>query len=783
MQKTDNPNTGSRTLRYLLPLLVALVSTGTLAQTTYLVNATTDNSDANPGNGECNTGSGDGFAECTLRAAIEEANASSGVANIHFAADIPTNALDFTEISISSGLPAITGPVNIDGRTHPDWDGSTEFPQPRVVLRWTGGSGTAWSAIRLDAGAAGSSVRGLAIRDFTASGFRIAGGSGFDIMDNVIGGVWVPGLTLSAGNDRHGIDFNGGSSAANASVVSNNVIFANGEHGILLRNGFASGLISNNVIGLLPPFPGDTEFQPSAGNGGDGIRIQDDAGSDNRIGSLFSTPGNVLANNSGRGLTVRADGQVIVGNWIGLPFEGGTSSGSNLADYGNGDDAVVLESSNNQFGGTNDGEENVTGNSGAAALRIGNENTPTISANDNVIRNNNFGVSLQGENAGTTWGIRVENGSNNWIDQVRVGFNDTGISVRPGASSTSVTGSTIHDNSLHGIRFSSDGSFGGAAQGAGNELFDNGLFGVLVEDGAGQVSIQNNWIGTDVDGNNRDNSIGVAVLGSNTVDIGTAGNGNVIGNNGFAGIVLSSGASEAWVRGNFIGALPGSGFLVGDPVGNGVGVLFESSDTVLNRVGRGPTEAIDPTTWFPTMDSGNVIAFNETAGIQLSGANDSVLFNTFRGNLFFASAQPIDLGMDELDIGGADQGPNTLLNPPDFDADQTQVNLEDGSVTVRYRVQTVATNADYPLRLDFYLRQPIPDQNPFKTFIGSVEYSDQVDFEFQTETFDLPEIFQLEGSSITAMSTDASGNSSQFAFDPVPLSQTDGLFQDRFEQP
>ena len=78
---------------------------------TFVVNSTADPltvgpGDSNPGDGVC-----DFLGECTLRAAIAEANALPGKDTIAF--DLPTSHT----ITINDLLPAITDPVVIDGAT------------------------------------------------------------------------------------------------------------------------------------------------------------------------------------------------------------------------------------------------------------------------------------------------------------------------------------------------------------------------------------------------------------------------------------------------------------------------------------------------------------------------------------------------------------------------------------------------------------------------------------------------------------------------------------------
>src|SRR5688572_16702390 len=69
------------------------------APTTFTVNSTADSSDASPGDGICDAGAG----VCTLRAAIEEANANVGADTIHF--NIGTGA---QTISPATVYPALT---------------------------------------------------------------------------------------------------------------------------------------------------------------------------------------------------------------------------------------------------------------------------------------------------------------------------------------------------------------------------------------------------------------------------------------------------------------------------------------------------------------------------------------------------------------------------------------------------------------------------------------------------------------------------------------------------
>lgn len=78
------------------------------AGATFVVNATGNLEDQNPGNGVCKTE----LNECTLRAAIQEANALAGTDTITF--NIGTGNPLITPLT---ALPAITTQVIIDGNT------------------------------------------------------------------------------------------------------------------------------------------------------------------------------------------------------------------------------------------------------------------------------------------------------------------------------------------------------------------------------------------------------------------------------------------------------------------------------------------------------------------------------------------------------------------------------------------------------------------------------------------------------------------------------------------
>ena len=96
-----------------LLILSALVA-GPAEAATFVVNSTGDEAAAAPIDGvACNSTVG----TCTLRAAIEEANAAAGLDIIHFniAGPVPLT------IVLGSALPALSAQVTIDGTTQRGW--------------------------------------------------------------------------------------------------------------------------------------------------------------------------------------------------------------------------------------------------------------------------------------------------------------------------------------------------------------------------------------------------------------------------------------------------------------------------------------------------------------------------------------------------------------------------------------------------------------------------------------------------------------------------------------
>ncbi|MHC4947678.1 MAG: CSLREA domain-containing protein [Planctomycetota bacterium] len=209
--------------------LTLLVGAGTARADTFVVTNTAD-----PGNGTCDAG-------CTLREAIDAANANPGVDFIEF--DIP-GAGPHT-IHPLTPLPDITENVTIDGRTQPGFAGT-----PVIEI----------SGDLAGVDAEGLTIMGdfcqigwLAINRFERNGIYIIGGAeGVTVVGCHVG--LDPTGTIDRGNGHSGIRAHGPNHQIGGTTASlRNVISGNGSAGVTLIVNDGS-VVEGNYIGLRSPF-------------------------------------------------------------------------------------------------------------------------------------------------------------------------------------------------------------------------------------------------------------------------------------------------------------------------------------------------------------------------------------------------------------------------------------------------------------------------------------------------------------------------------------------------
>ncbi len=254
-----------------LTVLFLLPDRASRAATTFTVNSLADTSDATPGDGLC----ADAGGLCTLRAALQEANALAGTDTINFSV---TGTINLTGV-----LPTINTNVNING------PGSGSL----TVRRDTGGdyriffidnSIVSISGMTITNGKSPDGVAGTG--QFGGPGGGIRQGGGELTLDNVAitGNRTGNGATINNNNTAGWGGFGGGIDGSGVltitnSVISNNVA-GNGATGFFGGSGgFGGGLsfsgstltMTNvNISGNRTGDAGATTSGGLGGNGGEG---------------------------------------------------------------------------------------------------------------------------------------------------------------------------------------------------------------------------------------------------------------------------------------------------------------------------------------------------------------------------------------------------------------------------------------------------------------------------------------------------------------------------------
>ncbi len=545
-----NRSSRLRTLRAALTCFAALAAGGAGA-TTYTVNDAGNLPDSNTNDNTCSTATPANGTSCTLRAAIQEANAHAGPHVIKFAPAV------LKVVLVNGSLPTATAPITFDGTTVNALSGG------RVEIDGGGVFGCFSLADTTTAvnnkGATGSVIKNFVIRHCSGNGIDLSG-QGYTITGNRIG-TNVKGDSNSSAadaNSGHGIAVSGTvplpgavpnlqsllatlpdafagvqalqgtlqaalTALANPTLIAGNLVSGNNSNGIdLTAQGTVNVIITGNIIGLSQ----DGLSKVGNGRGGSG-----GAGSQSgvHIGGTaygnFVGPGNIISGNPGNGITLDPGAVIlpnfIAGNLIGL--------GSAPTDVGNGNNGIYIDTTPKTQGA---GAQNPTGIS--AIIGPGN----TISDNDSTAPSND----LDFENNDTAGGVIITSNSS----KVRLFGNVIGLATFPAGSTP--LGQLNYGNSGNGVvvtTSNNDISY--------NLILSNGRHGILVRgSGVSGNTIKGNYIGVSVPtgldaviglGNSGD---GIHIDAASSTTIGGSGmnDANVIAANGRNGIALRNGSSS-----------------------------------------------------------------------------------------------------------------------------------------------------------------------------------------------------------------------------------------------
>ncbi len=636
----------------------------------------------------------------------------------------------------------------------------------------------------------GTDVNGTADLGNTLSGVQIDGGAS----SNTIGGTTAAARNVISGNNQYGVrlqtftttnnnvqgnyigtDVNGtaaignslsgvqvnatGNTIGGTAAGAGNLISGNVQHGVLIQGG---SNVANNVQGNL--IGTDVNGTADLGNTLDGVQVLNSSG--NTIGGTTVGARNIISGNNGNGVELTgsgSSGNSVLGNHIGTNLAG-------TADLGNTLSGVLVTSATNDIGSTLAGAGNVISGNDRFGITI-----QGAAATGNNVRQNLIGTNAAGTGAigNSLSGITLYDAGSNTVGgttasarNVISGNVQNGVYLsQAGATNNVVAGNYIGTdlngtadlgNTLSGVLFdtiASSNTIGGTAAGARNIISGNNQHGVYLL-GFGGVGvgvrsnlIQGNYIGTDVNGTadlgNTLNGVQVQAT-ANTIGGTAAGAGNLISGNDQNGVQLQGGVTTlTLVQGNFIGTQANGTSALGNTQ-NGVQIVNSSGNTV----GGIPA------------GSGNTIAFNTQDGVAVTGTDVAASNNAILSNSTFSNGDlGIDLNGDGQtlnDTNDPDLGPNHVQNTPVMSA---SIVLSGADLNITYWVPTLAANAAFPLRIEFFIADANNQEG--KTFLGTVNYaaSDAPGAKLATISAGTA----VSGTKIVATATDANGNTSEFS--------------------
>ncbi len=393
----------------------------------HTVTSVGDLGDADLDDGVCDDGTG----ECTLRAAIEQANHTGGEHDVEFA--IPGAGVH--SIVPATPLPTIATAVRIRGETQP---GATAAAltangiEATIAIRLDGASVIA-SGLTFDA--ENCRVSGLSITGFGQGGMTLASGN-CAVVGNFIG---LAPDGSEARNTAFGVKVRDGSHSLSTNVISSHTVDpARIGPGIHVENGHIT--VVENYIGTDPT---GTEARPNT----HGVYVQSS-------GHVFER--NLISANQVWGIWYRvfAPGSPsrILGNRIGTDRTGTVSLG--------GGGGIALTDMNGRF---DDGARTRIGGFGPGEgnLISGNQSAAIWHPVGDTIEGNLIGVAADGVSPlGNDTGIIIERAAGNRVVGNTIANNGSGIvllGIRATDTGHTIRGNSIYGNSLLGIDLRGEG--------------------------------------------------------------------------------------------------------------------------------------------------------------------------------------------------------------------------------------------------------------------------------------------------------------------------------------
>ncbi len=532
-----------RILKY--SVLIGFLFSYSLGSAQFVVNNPGNQGDSNAGDGVCNNGSG----FCTLRAAIEEANALPGFNTINFEATLIGQTIGIDQHFEINGADGVIINGDIDGDFLPDIsiDGGNvgliaafhilsannilrgvnivDVPNgPGVLIDGPAATNNEVSGCYIGTDLTGT-VNGapnqIGIRIETDANNNTIGNSAFGF--NVISGNST-GISIESATDNRiyasiiGLDQNGVADLPNLSqgislldavntiiggVGEGNFIAGNNQEGILIDNSTGT-IVSGNSIGL------DLTGGSAIGNGAAGINITN--GSDGTlIGVGIAGGGNTISGNAAQGINIESSNITVLANTIGLD-----PAGTNPIPNTSHGIWIRVGASNVNIGNENADGRNIISRNGVHGL--------LVSEGSNLIRGNYIGLGSDGSTllGNNGIGVFLASGTDNIVGGNLAGEgnviagNSVGISISTATNKIygniiglDATATAVKPNSGEGIRLTANAvanDIGDGTPAGANIISGNGSDGVLISGPLVNGNAVNmNYIGTNTSGDNLGN--------------------------------------------------------------------------------------------------------------------------------------------------------------------------------------------------------------------------------------------------------------------------------------
>jgi hypothetical protein len=308
----------------------------------------------------------------SLAEAINSANGSPGSDDIHFAVA--------GTINMNGQLPAIIDPVVIDGSTAP---GYVACGAPVVALNFVGGGGA--HGLLILAGGAGTTVRALNIRGFTAAGISSENSGGSITVQSCYIGTDITG-TVAVPNNLGIFLLGSPDCVVGGDSCEGNVVAGNLANGIAMELGSHRAVVTGNYVGI------GADGTTLLGNGLEGIYAFN---SDSlKIGMAAPGMGNIVVGSGAQGIHLNGGGNgssnaLIYNNWVG-------TNGSDTTTFGNQFNGIFIEggTSGTQIGGTGPFQANRIAHNGLNGIQIDSLNDRNLIVGNSIYCNADSGIFL-----------------------------------------------------------------------------------------------------------------------------------------------------------------------------------------------------------------------------------------------------------------------------------------------------------------------------------------------------------------------------------------------------